>query len=383
MSDSRRAWFARLVVPAIILQSVLIGGGYATGREVVEYGAKYGAVGWVAVGCIFLGFALVSVLTFEFARALRAYDYKGFMKGLIGPFWPLFDLLFAVMATVVIAVMISAATSIAEQTLGLSQALVTIAAAGCVGLLSFFGSSYIERFKIAGTAALYVAYLLFAALVLSDGSGASVASPVAASGGPAAVPSLLSVAGSGVLYVGYNLVVFPTVLFALHRQETRRDSVIGGLLAGLLMTLPFVITFLCVLKFYPATEVLEAPVPWLVMLESTGGAAVVVVFGVVMAWTLIETSVGLIHAILERVDADLKARESASAESTSARSASELTRLQRGALGIVALLVAVALSKIGIITLVAEGYSIMAYVFIGLYAIPLMTVGVKRLGQEE
>lgn len=382
MTSSRRAWFGRLVVPAIILQSVLIGGGYATGREVVEYGAKYGAAGWVAVGCIFLGFALVSVLTFEFARTLRAYDYKGFMKGLIGPFWPLFDLLFAVMATVVIAVMISAATSIAEQTLGLSQTLVTIAAAGCVGLLSFYGSRYIERFKIAGTAALYIAYLLFAALVLSGDPGASVASP-AASGGTVDEPSLLSVAGSGVLYVGYNLVVFPTVLFALHRQETRRDSVVGGLLAGLLMTVPFVITFLCVLKFYPATEVLEAPVPWLVMLESTGGTAVVVVFGVVMAWTLIETSVGLIHAILERVDADLKAGEAAPAESTSARSASGLSRLQRGALGIVALLVAVALSKIGIITLVAEGYSIMAYVFIGLYAIPLMTVGLKRLGQGE
>lgn len=36
----------RLVLPGIILQSVLIGGGYATGREIVEYGAKFGAMGW-------------------------------------------------------------------------------------------------------------------------------------------------------------------------------------------------------------------------------------------------------------------------------------------------------------------------------------------------
>jgi uncharacterized membrane protein YkvI len=42
-----RATLKRVVLPGIILQSVLIGGGYATGREIVEYGAKFGANGWV------------------------------------------------------------------------------------------------------------------------------------------------------------------------------------------------------------------------------------------------------------------------------------------------------------------------------------------------
>ena len=36
--------FGKFVLPGIILQSVMIGGGYATGREIVEYGAKYGAL---------------------------------------------------------------------------------------------------------------------------------------------------------------------------------------------------------------------------------------------------------------------------------------------------------------------------------------------------
>ena len=38
----------RMILPGIILQSVLIGGGYATGREIVEYGAKFGAMGWLS-----------------------------------------------------------------------------------------------------------------------------------------------------------------------------------------------------------------------------------------------------------------------------------------------------------------------------------------------
>jgi len=395
----RSGWFGRLLLPAFILQSVLIGGGYATGREVVEYGAKHGPAGWWALGCIFLGFAVIAVLTFEFARIEGAYEYKTFVKGLIGPLSPAFDLLFAVMAVVVIAVMISAATSIAGETLGVGAVPVTLATLVLVGLLTFFGSRYIERFKIVGTLVLYLAYLLFAVLVLggdassAPGAGASPSaglSPPPGGGTPSGAgigqAPLLPAVASGVLYVGYNMVVFPTVLFTLHRQRSRRDSVVGGLVAGLLMTLPFLVTYLCVMKFYPAPEVLEAPVPWLPMLERSGGETVVLVFGVVMAWTLLETSVGLIHAILERVDVDVRAAGAAGSESEArsdpgvrSGSGSGLSRTGRGLLGTAILLLAVALSKVGIISLVAKGYTAMAVVFLALYAAPLLTVGVKRV----
>ena len=43
--------FGRYVLPGVIMQSVLIGGGYATGREIVEYGARLGSLGWIS-GCI-------------------------------------------------------------------------------------------------------------------------------------------------------------------------------------------------------------------------------------------------------------------------------------------------------------------------------------------
>ena len=38
----------KYLLPGIVLQSVMIGGGYATGREIVEYGAKFGAMGWLS-----------------------------------------------------------------------------------------------------------------------------------------------------------------------------------------------------------------------------------------------------------------------------------------------------------------------------------------------
>ena len=77
--------FGKFVLPGIILQSVMIGGGYATGREIVEYGAKYGALGWLSGLGTFLGFAVIAALTYELIRLTKAYDFKTFMKTIGGP----------------------------------------------------------------------------------------------------------------------------------------------------------------------------------------------------------------------------------------------------------------------------------------------------------
>lgn len=370
----------RVVLPAAILQSVLIGGGYATGREIVAYGAKYGALGWVSVLAIFAGFTVMSVLTFEVARVFRAYEYKGFIRSVIGPAWPLFDVLYGAMAVLVIAIMASAAAEIMHDTLGLPPLAGTALVVGCVGALTYFGASAIEAFKSVGTVLLYLAYLGFGVAVLW-GRWDAVAEVFAAGNtayaegaGPA------DALGSGILYVGYNLAVYPAVLFVLHRQQDRRDSLTSGLLAGLMMTLPFALTYLCVLAFYPMPRVLDAPVPWLPMLTAAGGGALVAVYGAVMGWTLLETSVGMIHAILDRADAALeRAAEVTGGEEDGDGADAGLSPLQRGLIGAGVLAGAAILSRVGIVALVAQGYTYMAYGFIALFALPLLTVGAYRV----
>ncbi len=284
--------FGALLLPAIILQSVLIGGGYATGREIVAYGGRFGAMGWIAVLAIFLGFSLTAFLTFEVARVFHAYSYKRFIRQLIGPLWPAFDLLFLAMAILIIAVMASAAANIMLDTLGIPELAGTVAIVVAVGVLTFYGSRVIETFKSAGTVVLYLAYLAFALLVL--GARGDRTLDVLSSGSTVYTGDVgvWAVVGTGILYVAYNLAVYPAVLFTLHRQTRRRETLAAGLLSGLLMTLPFALTWLCILAFYPAAEVLDAPVPWLPMLQAVGGPWVLVVFGIVAGWTLLETSVG-------------------------------------------------------------------------------------------
>lgn len=363
-----RGRFGSVVLPAVILQSVLIGGGYATGREIVAYGARFGAQGWIAVVAVFAGFTLMSFVTFEVARVCGAYDYKSFIRELIGRGWPLFDLLYGVMAVIVIAVMASAAANILEETLSVPPLVGTAGVILAVGVLTYQGARVIEAFKSVGTSLLYGAYLLFSGIVLLrrwDGVEA-----VFAAGDVSHAPEVgaAAVLGTGILYVGYNLAVYPAVLFTLHRQESRRETAAAALLSGLLMTLPFGLTYLCLMGFYPSAEVLDAPVPWLPMLRETGGRAVVVVFGAVMGWTLLETSVGMIHAILDRIDADLERT-----------GIGGLTPLQSGLLGAGILTAAALLSRVGIIELVAKGYAAMGYAFIALFALPLLTVGAWKV----
>ena len=131
--------FHTLLLPAIIAQSMIIGGGYATGREVVEYAGRFGNRGWLAVAIIAVSFSIVMALAFELARLAGAYDYKAWSRNLVGPFWWLVDILFLTMMMLVIAVMTAAIGEVLQQTLGFPKPLSLVLALACVGFLSWRG----------------------------------------------------------------------------------------------------------------------------------------------------------------------------------------------------------------------------------------------------
>lgn len=364
--------FGRYFLPGVIMQSVLIGGGYATGREIVEYGGRLGALGWIAGVTTFLGFAFLSFLTFELARLFRAYDYRTLVKQVAWKFWFLYEIVYVLLGIIVIAVMASATGEIVEQTLGLNYWIGVFSITVVVGVLNFYGRHLIERFKTLGTAALYSGYLFFSLLVLADRWPAVVTT---ISNGDTSFSSepvtLWTAVNVGVVYIGYNL-VFAPALFTLRRQSTRRETFWSGMIAGFLMTFPWFLTYFCLMGFYPDSDVLSATVPWLIMLERVGGKLVITFFGIVVGWTLIETATGIIHAIIERLHAH--------AEELGKRG---MTHSQDALFATVMLVISVGLAKIGIIDLIAKGYSAMSYGMIIVYIIPLLTIGVFRILNPE
>ena len=260
----------RMILPGIILQSVLIGGGYATGREIVEYGAKFGAMGWLSGLATFVGFALVAILSFELIRLYKVYDFKSFLKELIGPLYHVFDLVYLLFMVIIIAVMSSATGAVVEQMTGLNYWYGVGAITVIVGVLNYYGEKIISYFETIGTVLLYIGYISFSALVISHG-GAHI-SEVMASGDHSFVPDATVGAAlwTGILYMAYNLVVFPASFFTIKKQTKRRESVVSGVLAGLLATVPWFFTYFAVMGFYPSKEVLGAQVPWMMMMQESG-----------------------------------------------------------------------------------------------------------------
>jgi len=361
--------FGKFVLPGIILQSVMIGGGYATGREIVEYGAKYGALGWLSGLGTFLGFAVIAALTYELIRLTKAYDFKTFMKTIGGPLWIVFDIVYLLFMVVIIAVMASATGNIVEQTLGLNYWVGVVAITVVVAILNFYGSRLIERFETLGTVALYAGYIIFSVLVI--GTFGKNISTVFANHDTSFIEGSVSAGKalwSGVLYCAYNLVVMPATFFTIERQTRRVESVVSGIIGGVLATIPWFLTYFAVMCFYPNPDVLGASVPWLAMMQGTAGPVVIAIFGIVMGWTLIETSTGIIHAALERVNNGLKEAHKP-----------PMTGKQQAILTIIVLVGSMVLSKVGIIDLIATVYNALSYAFLAIYVLPLITVGVYKI----
>lgn len=360
--------FKRIFLPGIILQSVLIGGGYATGREIVEYGGKFGASGWVSGLAIFFGFSFISILSMEACRQWQVYDYKSLLKKLIGKGWVAYEIVYLLLAILIIAVMAAAAGEILNQTLNFNKWVGVFLIIAVVGFLNYKGDEVIAKLETLGTIALFAAYIIFAVTVFTNKGDAIIElfDKWDTSYLPDA-PGIGLLLWTGILYVGYNLAVYPASFFTYREIQTRRESIVAGVISGLLMTIPWFLTYFALLAYYPDKNVLAATVPWLKILEQFN-PLLIGMFGVVVGWTLIETATGMIHAFIHRIETEVMERKG-----------TPLKKINKAMISFVALIAALVLAQVGIIDLVARGYEIMAYAMIVVYAVPLLLVSGKLL----
>ena len=237
----------------------------------------------------------------------------------------------------------------------------------------FFGDALIERFETWGTVLLYAGYIIFSGMVIINGhdniTRVMATSDMSYTGETGIIPVLWI----GVIYVADYLCVYPAPMGSLKRQEARKQCVVSGLLAGVLMTIPWFLTYFSLMSFYPSEEVLGAQIPWLVMMISIDAPAICsVAFGVVMGWSLFETSSGVIHALLGRINVGL-------AEINK----KELDSKKQAVITVVILVSACLMSKFGIIALIEKGYTAISYAFMVLYLVPILTIGVYKILKKE
>ena len=349
--------FQRFLLPGLAFKAVVIGGGYATGRELAEFFFPAGPAGGLLGLLLAMGvWSLVCAVTFLFARATHSDDYRVFFRHLLGPFWPAFEFAYVCFLFLILSVFGAAAGEIGAAVFGLPLWAGSVFLAAGILFFAALGTDTIERLFKYASIFLYSVYVIFVAMSFSQFGGDIIDTL----NGAAINGAWFS---GGLTYAGYNVVGAVIILPILRHLTCNRDAVTAGLLAGPLAMLPAILFFLCMLAFYP--QIGGEALPSNYILERLGSPVFQIAFQFMIFVALLETSVSAVHAVNERIDG--------------------VTRrpLGHGArLAIAAVIVVFAMflaQRFGLIDLIAKGYRALAYMILLTYVLPLLTLGVWKL----
>ena len=356
--------FKKYFLPGIIFQSVVIAGGYGTGKEIVEFFLSFGTVGGIVaiLGISGVVWAVVCAATFEFARVFQAYDYRTFFKELLGKAWWIYEICYMVLLLIVLAVIAASAGSILNELFGLNYYVGVVLMMVGVGLLIFNGTDAIEQFLSYWSFVLYAVYAIFLGISFTK-FGSSISTNFT----QGTMESGWAL--GGFKYAFYNLGIIPAVLFSVKHVETRKEAVGAGIIAGVIGIIPAALLFIAMAGFYP--EILSIEVPTIHVLNAINSPLLQIAFQVTLFFTLIETGTGFIFAVTERVGAVYIEQD----KETPTWIVSTLT-ISLLALGVI-------ISQFGLTGLIAKGYGTITWGFFIFYVIPVLTLGIVKIRNHD
>lgn len=354
--------FQRFLLPGFALKAVIIGGGYATGRELAEFFLPHGPWGGLAGMLLaMLVWSGIAALTFAFARLVGAYDYRHFFRKLLGPAAFLFEIAYIVFVVLILSVFGAAAGAIGEAMFGWPTWVGgLLLGTGIVAAVAFGTHSVEELFKYVSWL-LYATYAIFLILCLTS-FGDRIASAFASAPAPSS-----GWAAGGLTYASYNIIGAVVIIPVLRHMTSQRDAVVAGLVAGPLAMLPAILFFLGMVAFYP--EIGDEALPSDFLLRQIGIPAFHWMFQAMIFAALLESGAGAVHAINERIGNSGKRPFGPGPRALSA-----------------ALLMALCLfvaDRIGLVALIASGYRLLAWLFLAVFVAPLLTIGAYTLWRRR
>jgi uncharacterized membrane protein YkvI len=355
-------WFQRFLLPGFIIQSAIIAGAYGSGKELEQFFLGNGpAGGLLGMMVTMLIFSVVLIAAYEFARKFHVFDYRSFAKALLGPLWPLYEILYVLMMILVLSIVGAVAGDILRDTFGLPSFVGSVGIMLFIAVIVFYGSTMVERVLAAWSLVLFATYIAFLGWHLVQ-NGTEIAHNLSA------VPVGEGWIRSGVQYAGYNLSTVPALVFCIRHLRKRSDAVIAGAIAGPLAMLPAMLFFVAMIGQYDllSTPGEDQPLPITILLQSLQNAGFFVyLFPIVLFGTFVETGVALIHGVNERID------------HTFAERGLNMPNWLRSGVAIAILIAALVIAdSIGLTSLVAKGYGTITWGFLLVFILPLLTYGV-------
>ncbi|HKX55240.1 MAG TPA: hypothetical protein VJN01_04030 [Xanthomonadales bacterium] len=350
-------FFRTILMPAALFQAVLVGPGYGSGREVIEFVTRYGALGGLLAVLVAAAiFAIVLIVTYEMARLFHTFDYRSFFLVLLGKYWFVYEILFAAMLVLVLAVSTSAGARILTDTFGIPHWIGAGMMMAGIVICNFYGRRLVEISLTWGMIAFTTVLLVYVAVVLNRDGSTVMAAVLDGDVKP-------GWALDGMRFAFYNSFVIPPLLYVAREFQSRREVVRSGLVSAVFSVVPAIIFHLTFIPGLPGILDQQLPTFWTV--QSLQIPVLFAAFTIVLFVMIVQTGVGILQGVNERIDAVL----------IEARGRG-FSRSNHALVSLVTVVLSSGLSVFGVIALVAKGYGAMAWGFVVVYLLPLVTRGI-------
>jgi uncharacterized membrane protein YkvI len=357
----------KVVLPAAIGVAAVwfgshAGGGFATGRQEVEYFVQFG---WHSLWIGMLAMLIMGAAIFfglELARIHKTHDYKSFFKKLYSPyeivFANLWDLLYLYATLLGTAVAIAGASELLNQSLHIPYGIAVIIIGGILLLFTVFGAGLVR------SASTVMAAFIVGSLIIVTFLGIKMGADNLGN----VVSQKITTAGFGkilwmaLLYGAFQSVLIAPIVSVSEPLKTRKHSFMaafyGFIVNGAMLTLVCIM----LLSFYPA--VIKENLPVYFVTAQLGHKWLYALYSLILFFALISTGVGLIFGAVKRFEAAW----------TKENRIFKTVRIKRITICVTCLLISAGISLFGLTAIVAKGYSSLGYGAIFLNIIPLLFI---------
>lgn len=279
-------------VMAVYIGSI-IGAGFASGQEIMQFFIGYGRHGiWGAIMAGLL-FTYLGGLVMAMSVSRRSQNYYDVLQRVLGPgLAKILDCLSLVMLPGGLAVMLAGSGAVFSEHLGLPAVIGTLCTAAFTCLVVLKGLNGVIGINVFLVPIKIFSIILVCVLALIQGPEQNdifreVYSPDHGT----------RHLWSGILYVSYNMIVPVAMLSSLGRNVSLREGLLGGIFGGLILGGIIVLVTATGLTFYP--EITQYQIPLLFM--ASGMPAVFkLVLGLLIWMAILTTSVADAHGFASR-----------------------------------------------------------------------------------
>lgn len=346
------------------------GGGFASGRQVVQYFVSLGKYAIIMPIISQLILAVVFYAAWNYAFEHKAFNYKVWTDKFYHPvekvLSPAYEILYNLILVTATAVAFATGgatmTSVMKTPYLLNTALIAVV----LLLLTIFGArlvrkaaTYVAIAIVIGMFVIYIPNIIVGFPQIS----ANMASFSAA--GAKAGPSFWSALWTTFTYAGFQAVVLGAYIAHSSALKSKSDVTKATVLGFLLNAVMLVMTVLGLLIFLN-DGILTDPIPALIVIrKGVGSSWMVPLVSVLIILGAVSTGVNMIFGITQRVVTWMSRAESLETAAPKERKRSIL-------ISSIYVLITWSVAQFGLIPLVAKGYGTLGYVSVFVIIIPVV-----------